>query len=165
MLKKIGGNLFISMIIIMLFTGCGVNRQDQQMIVLEKKTVSAMQGENSMEITMTSGKTVIEAILEDNETSRQFIARLPMTIRMKRFDDREYYVPIANLSEEGPKISDYENGDVTYYTGGPSFAVFFAKSGQSSQGNLIRLGKVISDLSLFEHWDNEAEVKIEVKRK
>jgi len=39
---------------------------------------------------------------------------------------------------------------VTYYTGGPSFELFFAKEGQSSQGNLIRMGKVTSELSLFQ---------------
>jgi NAD(P)-dependent dehydrogenase (short-subunit alcohol dehydrogenase family) len=47
-------------------------------------------------------------------------------------------------------ISNYKNGDVTYYTGGPSFELFFAKEGQSSQGNLIRMGKVTSELSLFQ---------------
>jgi len=63
----------------------------------------------------------------------------------------------------GMPVRNYKNGDVTYYTGGPSFAVFFAKEGRSSQENLIRIGKVISDLSLFQQIENEVKVKINVK--
>jgi len=72
---------------------------------------------------------------------------------------------ISKLSETGNAIPDYENGDVTYYTGGPSFTVFFAKAGKSSQGNLIRMGKVTSDLSLFEQLGHEAKITIDIKDK
>lgn len=154
------------MTIMVMFTACAMGSQDektQKSVNSGKKAASAPKGEKHTTITMTSGNTMIEAELDDSQTSRQFIATLPITLSMKRWDDREYYAHIPKLSESENTIPNYENGDVTYYTGGPSLAVFFAKAGHSSQENLIRMGKVTSDLSLFEQLGNEPEVKIAVK--
>ena len=43
------------------------------------------------EITMTAGDTVISAILDNSETTQEFLSTLPRTIEMNRYDDREYY--------------------------------------------------------------------------
>lgn len=50
---------------------------------------------------------------------------LPRTLTMNRYDDRGYYGRIESITEDGEAIADFENGDVTYYPAGPSFAVFF----------------------------------------
>jgi hypothetical protein len=167
MLKKMALVLLFSMLIIAIFTGCTRDKEKEKSSELVKKTqgVAVIQGEAPIKITMTSGSIVIEAELDDSETSRQFIETLPVILVMKRSDDREYYARIPRISENGKAISNYENGDVTYYTGGPSFAVFFAKAGKSSQGGLIRMGKVTSDLSEFEQLGNEAKITIAVKDK
>ncbi|WP_094605777.1 hypothetical protein SPSIL_005760 [Sporomusa silvacetica DSM 10669] len=115
-------------------------------------------------ITLTAGDTVIEAELDDNETSKDFIASLPITLPMKRYDDREYYGHIAKLSENGPSIPDFFNGDVTYHPGGPSFAVFFGREEDSYQPGLIRMGRITSDLSLFGKLGESPAVRIEVKK-
>ncbi|MGE4588851.1 MAG: cyclophilin-like fold protein [Acidaminococcaceae bacterium] len=162
------------MSIMTIFTGCSMDRQggESRKTLNEavKKSVDNAQKQavdnktaNTTIITMTFGSSVVEAELDDSETSREFIARLPITLSMKRSDDREYYARIPKLSENGNAIPDYKNGDVTYYTGGPSLAVFFAKEGQSSQANLIRIGKITSDLSIFQQLENGVEVKIAVK--
>lgn len=113
------------------------------------------------QITLTAGDIVISAELYDSKTSRQFLETLPRTLSMNRYGDREYYGKIEELSEDGEVISDFENGDVTYYPAGPSLAVFFANADDSIQPGLIRMGRIISDLSLFEEIGENAEIRIE----
>ncbi len=113
-------------------------------------------------ITLTSGDVVITATLDNSETTQAFLATLPRTISMNNYADREYYGRIEALPENGEDISDYENGDVTYYPAGPSFAIFFANSDSSNQSGLIRMGKITSDLSMFSSLGGTAEILIEI---
>lgn len=112
-------------------------------------------------ITMTAGDTIITAELSDSETTRAFLETLPRTFTMNRYGDREYYGRMESISENGEAIADFENGDVTYYPAGPSFAVFFAGEEVSSQSGLIRVGKITSDLSVFSELDDTIEVHVE----
>lgn len=118
--------------------------------------------EETTQITMTAGETVITAELDNSETSREFLATLPRTMEMNRYDDREYYGRMEEISENGIAIESFENGDLTYYPAGPSLAVFFDKEDTSRQGGLIRMGKITSDLSAFETMGETAEVLIEI---
>jgi hypothetical protein len=113
-------------------------------------------------ITLTSGDTVITATLDNSETTKAFLATLPRTLSMTNYADREYYARIDALPENGEAISDYENGDVTYYPAGPSFAVFFGKADTSNQSGLIRMGKITSDLAAFSAFDDNVEFLIEI---
>lgn len=114
------------------------------------------------QITMTAGETVITAELDNSETSQEFLATLPCTLQMNRYDDREYYGRIDPLSENGTAIESFQNGDLTYYPAGPSLAVFFDKEDTSRQGGLIRMGKITSDLSAFATMGETEEVLIEI---
>lgn len=113
-------------------------------------------------ITLTSGDTVITAEMMDSETTRAFLETLPRTLTMNRYDDREYYGRIESITEDGETIADFENGDVTYYPAGPSFAVFFDGEERSDQSGLIRMGKTISDLTAFNSLGDSAEITIEI---
>ena len=106
--------------------------------------------EKMTSILLDFGDTIVTADLDNSETSQAFIKRLPLTISMSRYADREYYAAIP----------DFENGDITYYTTGSSLAIFFGNAGQSSQDGLIRMGKITSDLSAFEEIGNHVEVTI-----
>ena len=114
------------------------------------------------EIAMYFGDVKVTAVLDDSETSRAFLDLLPMTLEMRRYADREYYAAIDVLPENGESIPDFENGDVTYYTGGKSLAIFFGNEDHSNQGDLIRMGKITSDLSLFETVNDSVKVTIEL---
>ncbi|EKM3681629.1 hypothetical protein PUS40_004393 [Vibrio alginolyticus] len=101
--------------------------------------------------------------LDNSQTSSEFLAMLPRTMSMTRYGDREYYGKVGKaISEEGQKIDDFSNGDVTYYAAGRSFAIFYAKEGESSQPGLIRMGKITSDLRDFEKLEGVVEMRIEV---
>lgn len=114
-------------------------------------------------IVLTVGNVTIEADADNTDIAQEFISRLPLNLTMTRFADREYYVRIPALTKNGNALDDYENGDLTFYTKGPSFAIFFDKAGISSQPDLIRLGKITSDLSVFKNLGSEISIKIDVK--
>ncbi len=117
--------------------------------------------EQNTEITLQFGDTKIMAVLDNSETSKAFLELLPLTLDMRRYADREYYAAINELPEDGERIPDFENGDVTYYTAGKSLAIFFGNAENSNQGDLIRMGRITSDLTLFEKMDDGVTVTIE----
>ena len=45
---------------------------------------------------------------------------------------------------------------------GKSLAIFFGNEGNSSQGGLIRMGKITSDLSVFETMEDNVSVTVEI---
>lgn len=104
--------------------------------------------------------TIVTAVLDNSETSQAFLERLPLTLTMNRYGDREYYAAIPELPESGEAIPDYENGDVTYYTAGRSLAIFFGNAENSSQGDLIRMGRITSDLDVFDTLGDTMQVTI-----
>ena len=118
------------------------------------------EGKTGTDITLAFGDTVIQAALDNSETTRAFLDMLPLTLTMNRYGDREYYTPIDRLPENGEAIDDFENGDVTYYTAGSSLAIFLGNAENSSQGDLIRMGKITSDLSLFDSIGDSVPVTI-----
>ena len=127
---------------------------------LQTSELPAENNESGSEIAMYFGDVKVTAVLDDSETTRAFLDLLPLTLEMRRYADREYYAAIDALPENGKSIPDFENGDVTYYTTGKSLAIFFGNADHSSQGDLIRMGKITSDLSLFETIDDSVMVTI-----
>lgn len=128
----------------------------------DEKPVTGLLAQTT-EVNMIVGDTVITAELSDNETSRAFLETLPRTLTMNRYEDREYYGRIEAITEEGESIEDFENGDVTYYPAGPSFAIFFDKAETSNQSGLLRMGKITSDLSVFNELGDTVEIRIDIQ--
>ena len=127
----------------------------------QENITTAVQSETT-NITMTTGETVITATLDNSETTQEFLATLPRTLAMSRYADREYYGRVEPLSQNGEAIPDFSNGDVTYYSPGPSLAIFFANEDQSSLSGLIRMGKITSDLSVFDALGESMEMLVEI---
>lgn len=127
------------------------------------QTADVTVGNETVEITMTVGDAVIMAELSDSQTTRAFLETLPRTLAMNRYGDREYYGRMEEITENGESVKDFENGDVTYYPAGPSFAVFFDKEGTSNQSGLIRMGRITSDLSVFDGLGDTVEMRIEIR--
>ena len=151
---------------------CGNAEQANTPESTPKSTMEPIQTENAQNgtegealaeqtvIRLAFGDTVMSAVLDDSETSRAFIKMLPLTLTMNRYADREYYAVLGELPENGVAIDDFENGDVAYYTDGKSLAIFFGNADTSSQDGLIRMGRITSDLSLFDTVGERAEVTI-----
>ena len=159
----------LSAAVIMLFTLSAFQTVPEQNKTMSGEMENMQNGENgnseqsnTTEIKMLFGETTITAVLDDSGTSKAFIELLPLTLDMRRYTDREYYAALGELPEDGESIPDFENGDVTYYTAGRSLAIFFGNEENSSQGGLIRMGRITSDLSLFSGMDESETVTIEI---
>lgn len=131
-------------------------------LVDEHAGAVAEQSSETTDISMTVGDTVITATLDNSETTQAFLATLPRTLTMNHYGGREYYGRIEAIPENGETVADFENGDVTFYPDGPSFAIFFAGADSSNQGGLIRMGRITSDLSVFGALGDSVEMLIEV---
>ena len=159
----------LSAAVILLFTLSAFQTVPEQNKTMSGEMENMQNGENgnseqsnTTEIKMLFGETTITAVLDDSGTSKAFIELLPLTLDMRRYTDREYYAALGELPEDGESIPDFENGDVTYYTAGRSLAFFFGNEENSSQGGLIRMGRITSDLSLFSGMDESETVTIEI---
>ncbi len=117
-------------------------------------------------ITITAGKNVITAVLDDSKSSRDFMQMLPLIIPMKRWGDREYYGKFSKaLSMDGKQRDYFENGDVAYWPSGGSFALFFNEKGNPKMSSpLVILGKITSDLKIFENMGEAIEMRVELKK-
>lgn len=124
------------------------------------KQEEAVPAPETTEIVLDFEGRQVTAVLDNSETTQAFIDCLPLTIPMRRYGDREYYAAISELPENGEKIPDFENGDITYYTTGKSLAIFFGNADSSNQGNLIRMGRITSDLVIFQDLPDTVDVAI-----
>lgn len=113
-------------------------------------------------ITIKVGGRTISAVLDDSKTSQSFIAKLPYNITMRQWGEREYYGKLAEkLPLDGEAIETFSNGDVTFYPRGGSLAIFYANDDKSKLSGLIRMGKITSDLKVFEGLPMEVNMLIE----
>jgi hypothetical protein len=114
----------------------------------ESKDPSNQQA-RTMKIRMTIEGTVLTATLFDNQTSRDFIGLLPITLTLKDYAATEKVSDLPKkLSTEGaPKGSDPSIGDITYYAPWGNLAVFYKDFSFSS--GLIKLGKIDSGVEVL----------------
>lgn len=117
-------------------------------------------------VIVTIGDIELEGYLNDSAESRQFIRMMPITVSMVRFGGREYYGGIQgriSLTREGQ--FHFENGDITYSPRNNTVAIFYA---QTDRPNLtmpiVPLGKVTSDLAIFDNLGRSADVSFRLKQ-
>ena len=99
---------------------------------------------STMKIRMDLEGTAITATLVDNETSRDFVSLLPLTLTLTDYEGTEKISDLPRrLSTEGaPAGSDPSVGDITYYAPWGNLAIFYRDFGYSR--GLIQLGKIDS---------------------
>ncbi|WBS04897.1 cyclophilin-like fold protein [Pseudoduganella sp. SL102] len=93
--------------------------------------------------------TPVFVTLDDNQTSRDFIAMLPLTLTLEDYAATEKVADLPRrLSTAGaPAAMVPRTGDVTYYAPWGNLAIFY-KDGHHSPG-LIRLGGIGEQVALF----------------
>jgi len=101
------------------------------------RTVNRPQSERQLKITL-DGKEAITAVLVESPATEEFLARLPFTLNMTDYANREKHAPLSFSIGESKLLNiqqKYEIGDVIYYPPGPTFAMFYAHD-----GNILRAG-------------------------
>ena len=83
--------------------------------------------------------------LEDNATTRDFVALLPLTLTLRDYNRTEKISDLPKkLSTEGaPSGSDPNVGDIAYYAPWGNIAIFYRDFGYSA--GLVKLGKLDGD--------------------
>lgn len=92
---------------------------------------------------IVDGKTA-RAVLDDNPTSRDFVAMLPMTVQFEDFVGREKISRLSKRLSTDGRTTDYEAivWDITYYVPWGNMAIFYKEYKPSL--DLIKIGRVVS---------------------
>ena len=86
----------------------------------------------NVKIRIKVGDKKITATVANNETARDFVSVLPLTVTMNDLFGREKYGDLPKaLSEKGPRQKRYEVGDVAYWSPAHQFAIYYHQDGES----------------------------------
>lgn len=87
-------------------------------------------------------------------------AYFPLTISMVGYGGREYYGGVDFYPEHTDGGQKYfENGDITYCEAHHNMAIFYAQTDDPDLSvDVIPIGRVTSDLSVFDDIDSQVEV-------
>lgn len=110
----------------------------------EEATVSKMQKVYKIQIELDGA--VISATLDDSPTVRDFIARLPLTLKLEDYASTEKvgFLPDKLSTEGAPAGSTPAIGDISYYAPWGNLAIFYKSFSYSPQ--LVRLGRITSGI-------------------
>ncbi|WP_241759346.1 cyclophilin-like fold protein [Pyxidicoccus parkwayensis] len=99
----------------------------------------------TMKIRLKVGDKVLTATLRDNETSRDFVSLLPLTLTMNDLFKREKFAHLPRaISQGGGRTHTYEVGDFVYWPPGPDVAIFYRHDGQFIDSGIITMGALDS---------------------
>lgn len=114
-----------------------------------------------IKIKVTVGGQVLTATLIDNATTRGLIAKFPLTVPMMDLYSRELVYRFPDpLPANETQTSGYEVGDLSYWTPGRSFVIFYRQNGEVIS-NLQKIGRIDSGVEIFEKT-GATDVKFEL---
>jgi flavodoxin len=113
-------------------------------------------------ITITIGDIVLDGVIYDTALAQEIKEYFPLTISMNGYGGREYYGGVdfypaqENLVGGG---NTFDNGDITYCEAHHNMAIFYAQTyNPVLTVDVIPIGRVTSDLSVFENLDSREEI-------
>lgn len=117
---------------------------------------------NETAITITIGDTVLDGVIYDTALAQEIKEYFPLTISMSGFGGREYYGGVDFYPAEENLVGSgntFDNGDITYCEAHHNMAVFYAQTDNPVLSvDVIPIGRVTSDLSVFENLDSREEI-------
>lgn len=145
--------------------GADVKTAEDQLSAWLKK-INAHTGAAITPITITFGNTVLSGVLNNSPEAKEFMAALPQNISMVQYGGREYYGAVAEKITPASKGQlNFKDGDITYCQRNNTVAIFFA---QTDKPNLtmevIPIGKVTSDLSVFHTLENSIQITFDLPK-
>ncbi len=115
---------------------------------------------DTIKVRVTAGKEVLTATLQNNATTRAFVAKLPLTLPMMNLYGREMCYRFREaLPAEEVGTFDYEVGDIVYWTPRHSFVIMYEQNGEVID-SLQKLGRVDSGVEAFARM-GDVSVKFE----
>ena len=103
-----------------------------------------------MKIRLTIAGKSTTATLLDNATARDFLALLPLTLKLDDYASTEKiaYLPKKLSTQGAPAGVDPDAGHITYYAPWGNLAIFYRDFGYSA--GLIRLGRFDAGIEALE---------------
>lgn len=111
-------------------------------------------------ITIKVGDNILDGVIYNTALAQEIKDKFPLTISMVGYGNREYYGGVDFYPEnvEGGQKT-FENGDITYCEAHHNMAIFYAQTDNPVLSvDVIPIGKVTSDLSVFENIGNKEEI-------
>jgi hypothetical protein len=123
--------------------GCRIEKTSPQKPSLRAKE-TARQTMSNMKLKLEFEGETLTATLNDNETTRDFVSLLPLTLKMKDLFGREKYGSLPRaIASGGTRQKDYELGQVIYWSPGPDVAIYYKDDGEAiPDPGIIVIGKV-----------------------
>lgn len=136
------------------------NAKDTVAVWLTDIGISEPSEQTETAIRITIGDIILDGVLYDTELAEEVKAYFPLTISMVGYGGREYYGGVnfyPDHLEGGQK--NFENGDITYCEAHHNMAIFYAQTDNPNLSvDVIPIGKVTSDLSVFDELDSREEI-------
>ena len=110
--------------------------------------------EQGYQIQITVGDTVLDAVLEDNATTRHLLEQMPFTVPMEDLYSREmcYRYGANALPTDDLRSDGYEVGDIAYWPPRGSLVILYAQNGEEFER--AHLGHIESGVEIFESTGN-----------
>ena len=123
------------------------------------------QRSHRMKLNLNIGGKVVTATLADNATARDFVSVLPLSVSMNDLFGREKYGDLPKaLSEDGPRKSRYEVGDIAYWSPDHQFAIYYHQDGKSIPSpGIIPIARIDSGVEVF-NASGSVKVSIELAK-
>lgn len=144
-------------------SGKRVAKDSAQMQTDDPTMPTRLPPENGTKILLHFGDTVIPGVLNDSETARALIAKLPYTQHMSRYSH-----DFCGVTEDLPYNEEGEhygwlNGDIDYATDAPYFTILFEDQDESEiYGSQVNIGVITCPLADIAALNGSYDVLIEL---
>ena len=144
-------------------TGKRVAKDNAEMQTDDPSMPTRLPPENGTKILLHFGDTVIPGVLNDSETARALIAKLPCTQHMNRYSH-----DFCGVTEELPYNEDevhfgWLNGDIDYAADAPYFTILFEDQDSSEvYGSQVNIGVITCPLADIAALNGSYDVLIEL---
>ena len=129
----------------------------------DKSIATRLPMEGGTKINMYFGDTLITGVLNDSETAKALIDKLPMTQHMSRYSH-----DFCGVTEELPYNEDdvhygWLNGDIDYALNAPYFTILFEDEDLSEQyGYQVNIGVITCPIADIAALQGSYDVRIEL---
>lgn len=134
---------------------------------LERIGITGESAGTETAITITIGDIVLDGVIYDTALAQEIKEYFPLTISMSGFGGREYYGGVDFYPAEENLVgggNTFNNGDITYCEAHHNMAIFYAQTDNPVLSvDVIPIGRVTSDLSIFENLDSREEITFALK--
>jgi hypothetical protein len=143
-------DLTLALIMLCSFSACSAENHPASTDGIQHSTTAVHSESNTMKFRMTINGKETTATLTDSPTSRDFVALLPLTLKLDDYASTEKiaYLPKKLSTQGAPAGIDPDIGDITYYAPWGNLAIFYRNFAYSV--GLIKIGHLDTGVEALE---------------